>query len=533
MNRIIKDFSSWKLFEAGEPQDAAALYKAGDLAGLVALVKANDSAAVKSKPGYDAVMQWWSQGHGDLGLIKGLLKSGSARQGDKTNSLKSAYYWSGSSSNVNATGLVSGLLTAMKAVAANKAKVDAWIATAKGNKASYSSEWIDSLGETIQKIEDYQKAGSMITPNATWYIFPPSLKDNMLDKTKVSDSLESETPNPSILRILAQFKPTKQFSEIEAERTKPDTALWKASAQISEADKLKLMDVIAAKAQKHADRINKSKPGTLDLTKSIMTASDLYVMPQNVEFKVTAAEAPAAPTSVTASFSYPANPNGDENSPEFKKGLQLFPDDGTTVGPEATAAINQAVTEAVKKIQEQGGTITGVQTYGYSSTSKVPTKYGSDSATYNPANNVRLANDRLAAINATLAQAIKTAGVQVEPTVDAAKNVAVPNHPNSPDWGDAQRKDSAKYGTPGKRTAQYEAEYGKWRFAAAFFTFTYTVTTTTPNQPGTDVSVVGQWKAVMHWSDESISISIPRISIGGSFPSAPRPKKSSTACPVF
>jgi hypothetical protein len=478
-------------------------------------------------------MQWWSKGHGDLGLISSILKSGSSRKSDTANSLKSAYYWAGSSSNVGGSNVVSTLLVAMKAALANKAKVDTWITTAKGNKADYSTAWMDELGEIIKKLEDYQRAGSLLTSAGADYIFPSALKDNILDKTKVSDSLASEKPVDSILRNLARFKPVKKFVDIESQRTVAGNIYWKASAQITEADKIKLMDLIAAKAQAHADKINKKKPGTLDLNKSILTATDLHVMPQNVEFKVTAAELPAAPTTVTASFSYPANPNGDENSPEFKKGLQLFPDDGTTVGANAIAAINQAVVEAVKKIQEQGGTITGVQTYGYSSTSKVPTKYGSDSATYNPENNVRLANDRLAAINATLSQAIKTAGVQVEPVVNAANNVAVPNHPSSPDWGDAQRRDSAKYGTPGKRTAQYEAEYGKWRFAAAFFSFTYTVKTTIPNQTSADVSVVGQWKVVMNWADESISISIPRISIGGSFPSAPKPKKSSTACPVF
>jgi hypothetical protein len=533
MDKIIKDFASWKLFEATETQDPAALYKAGDRAGLIALAKAGDSADVKSKPGYEQVMTWWTNGKGKLGLFKSIVKSGSSAENDTKKSLASAYYWAGSTSNVRLNAGVTTLLTAMKAAVANKAKVDAWIATKPASaQARYSTAWMDSLQAAIDGIEASQKAGLLITATGSYYIFPPALKDDLMDKTKVSDSLASEKPDNSIMNQLAQFKPAKKYSEVDADKSNTGTSYWKASVSMKDSDKLAILDAFAKKAEAYAAKANKQKPGSMTLEQAIETSTSLWVMPQNVAIATQAAPEQQGPKVVTSSFMYPANPNGDENSEAFKKGLQLFPDDGTTIGESAKAELAAAVKDAVAQIQSAGGKITGVKTYAYSSTSQVPTKYGSDTNKYDPANNVKLANDRLAAINTALAAAISGAGVQAQAEVDATKNTSRPN--SGPAWGDAQRKDP-KYGKIGARTPEYEATYGKWRYAAAFFEFTYEVTTTIPQPTAPTATPSGTWKFYIGWADESITIKINPPRIGGFAPiGGGRIKNAgSTACPIF
>ena len=531
-DRIIRDFGSWKLFEAEEATasqpDPAALYKAGDRKGLMAIATANDSAAVKAKPGYEAVIKWWTDGHGDLSFWKSMVKSGKSAEVDEKRSLNAAYYWAGSSSTEKEITRLNDFIKAIDATIANKAKVDAWI-KGKGKSApNLSTAWIDGLSQVKEQILAKKKAGLIIKTTPMNMLFPPSYRDNLIDDKPYDVALNSGTTPDFVLGNLARYKPTGKIEQIVA-----NTQNFTASIVLSEADKLAILDNFAKQAQAWANRRNKTKGNSETLESGIAKATNLYIMPANVKVTMTAGTEAGAPVTTTATFSYPDNPKGDSNSEAFKKGLQMFPDDGITIGAQALTELKAAVNDAVAKVKAAGGTITGVTTFAYSSTSQVPTRYGSADATWKAENNVKLANDRLAAINTALSQAITEAGVTVKPTVDAAKNFARPNA--GPAWGDAQRKDP-KYGKPGARTEAYEQEYGRWRFASAFFTLTYTVTSTETTATEPTMAPSGIWKSYISWSDESISIEIPSISFGGSYPDQRGPKfdpKHMRDCPSF
>lgn len=519
--RIIKDFSTWRLFEAAEPQDPAALYKAGNRAGLMALAQVNDSAALKAKPGYAAIIKWWTDGHGDLSFLKSFVKGGDEKRADAQQSLDSAYYWAGSGSNANLATLYNTFIKELDATVKAKPTVDAWIRNQTllnpANQAKYSTAWIDGLADIKSKLDAEKAKGFIIKKDGMTRVFPLGFSDNLMDNKELPEN---------VLRMLAQFKPSETADAVIANKK----SYFIASISLSETDKLEILDSFAAKAKAWADK----KPGSETIESAIAKATDLYIGPRNLEIKVSKPAAPATPQPVTASFSYPENPNGDEKSDAFKKGLQMFPDDGTAIGATASAQLKASVNDAVSKIQAAGGAITGVKTFAWASTSRVPTKYGSADNTWNPENNVRLANDRLAAINAALAAAISESGVKVAPTVDAENNTAFPNQ--GPDWGDTQRNDVAKYGKPGARTQAYQDEYGKWRFASAFFVFTYTITPVNPKPVATQATPIGNWKALIYWEDESITIRIPKISFGSSYTSTPKPKtavRKGLPCPTF
>ena len=127
--------------------------------------------------------------------------------------------------------------------------------------------------------------------------------------------------------------------------------------------------------------------------------------------------------------------------------------------------IKQQIEQAKKSIPD--GTVSAVGLAGLSiiaGTSKVPSKFGSGQ--YSTQNNNGLAKARADEFNRVVREALIEAGVQGVQTI---KNdiSTLPNE--GPDWGDEQRKDTAKYGTTGNRTKAYEQEYEKHRFASAAY----------------------------------------------------------------
>lgn len=511
--RIIKDFSSWKLFEAdeapGQPAgqpDPIALYNAGDRKGLMALAEANDSPEIKAKPGYQAIINWWKQGHGDLSFWKSIVKDSDSVRADASLSLKSAFYWGGSSTNVRATERFVKTLKKIDTVIAAKAKIDAWIQSKPETaRARYSTAWIDALAAAKPRIEESKAKGLLINNKGLAKLMPDMLAAGNADN--IGGYIQKGSNE--YLAKLASYKATP-FDTLVAQ----SKDYFEASISLSEADKLAMLDDFAAKAQKWANQRNKRKPNSETLDSALAKATSLFIAPTNVNINVTKTTATATNTQQTQIFSYPDHPMGNENSEAFKKGLQMFPDDGIVIGQTAKTELTTAIKEVVAQIKEKGGEIIGIKTYAWASTSKVPTKYGSESGTYNPENNVKLVNDRLGAINAAIAAAVAEAGIAVKPTVDAAQNTALPNQ--GPDWGPAQRNDSAKYGVPGKRTELYEKEYGIWRFAMGFFELTYQIKTTPPIETKTVAAPSGKWKSHISWADESfrIEINIPSVKIG-------------------
>ena len=536
-NSIIKSYSVW-LNEALNVHEATgsdpnAMYQAGDREGLVGLAQQQDSADVKAHPAYAAVMEWWKQGQGDLNLIKSIIKQGSSRKADKMRSLKSIYYWTGSGSASKMTAYLSNFYKVTDSIERN------------GERLGLDQAKLAGLKEAVAKLKELQAQGFVLKNIQLLGAFIPSaFTDNNYTDQKISDiaaELDKPAPNERIVKLLKTWRvayysgstelekdPKSSITWLEAQRTNPQTVgnFWSASTQLNDEGKKALLDVFKQKADAYV--IRKQKAGTtLDLTKAIMAATDLYIGPKNekITVKVDAETQQAAPP--PAVFSYPIDPKGDENSPNFKKGLSMFPDDGITVKPEVLAEINATVKLAVDTIKAAGGTVTAVSTWGYSSTSKVSTNYKSaNGQTGNPA----LAQDRLASINKALADAIAANGITVAPTVDAARNVADPNR--GPEWTQKDIVDP-KWGKPGARTQEYQDTYSPWRFSIGFFSLTYTI----PQKPETEVTAIaipsGEWKGHISWADESITITLPRIA--PMLPGNPKAAKKGgpLKCPTF
>ena len=551
---IIKGYSSWLnenlLIAEAEGTDVGALYKAGDRAGLVDAAMAADSAEIKAHPAYASVMQWWKNGEGNLDLFKSLLKKSSSAKSDKARSLKSIYYWNGG-------GTVKG--------AAPRADMFYRVADAiitNGVKAGVTPERISQLKQAIDLLKTAKTEGfELKLSNLFGSIIPGALTDGVFnsDRTKIdviaelsklskasADPTKPDQPkieiNASLKDALIKYRlntnaskelmtdPLTSAKFLIAQRTNKATVTqyWIASVSLGDAEKKAILDHFKTKADAYAAR---KKDSSVTFDKAILVATNLYIAPKNEKITIAAPETPAAPAApIVQAFSYPESANGDTKSPAFQKGLQLFPDDGVAIQPTAKSELSAAVKSAVDAVKAAGGTITSVSTWGYASTSQVGTTYKSADKTSKKENNVALANDRLASINTALAEALTANGVEIAPTVDA-KNLAEPNR--GPAWTDAD-KSNAKWGKPGARTPEYQATYGPWRYAVAFFQLTYTVTSTgsTPVIPFATPS--GEWTSIISWSDESWKPELPRISFGTALPKVPMYKGGSpTACPIF
>jgi hypothetical protein len=535
-NSIIKSYSDWLTESLGlheaEGSDSTSMYQAGDRKGLVALAQTADSAQIKAHPAYAAVMEWWKNGSGNLGLIRSILKQGSARKTDTTRSLKSIYYWSGTGSSGQATANLTDFYKVSDSIVRN------------GQRLGLDQTKLTGLATAVRKLKELQPKGFVPkTVQVLGALIPGALVDNKFDTLKISDiaaDLDKPKPNDQLVRVLKAWRvayystselgkdPKSSIDWLEQMRTNPDQVnnYWAASTQINDENKKALLDLFQQKAEAYVAR--KQKAGVqLDMPKAIMAATDLYIAPQNekITVKVDTTVPQAAPPPLV--FSYPEDPKGDETSPNFKKGLSMFPDNGVAVKPEAIAEINAAVEQAVDAVKSAGGTITAISTWGYSSTSRVPSKYRSANG---KTGNAGLAQDRLASINKALADAIAASGITVVPTVNTAKNREDPER--GPVWTAKEMADP-KFGKPGARTPEYEAIYSPWRYSMCFLSFTYEV----PQKPETEVLATatpsGEWKGHISWADESISIKIPRIRFSlPSMPTMPAPG-GPLKCPKF
>lgn len=504
-NSPILNYRNWlaesaRVMEAVN-SDPTTLFNNKDAAGLVAMVEANDSPEIKKHEVYNSVMEWWARGKGKGGP---LIKAGGERKDDRAQSLKSLYYWAGASAGGNIEKSINRFFSVADAIIANP-------------NLGATQDFKDA----IAALKNEQQSGFVLNQTSDLQtLISGTLINDLNSPTKIK-AIAANSKDPLLLSIKQSFKGNSLATVNNLIAKKSDGKTWTSSLKLDDATKLALLNSFKDKAKTYAD-----KKG-IDLTEAIDTASDLYIAPKS-EKLVTIATAAGKSTEVTVAYSYPPNAEGNAESEEFKQGLQLFPDDGATIKDDAKTALNDAVKKAVDAVKEANGEITGVRTWGFSSTSKVPTAYKSADGTYSTENNVALANDRLAAINAALAEALTANGITVAPTVSG--NMAEPNR--GPEWGDAQRKDTEKYGTSKSRTETYEAEYGPYRYARAFFEITYKSSEITPDVPQEKAIPVGSWKALIHWGGEAFKIKIPGLSDKGGRGTG-KVVKYNGGCPVF
>lgn len=532
--QIIKSYANWLnenlIIAEAEGVDVNALYKAGDRAKLIEAAMAVDSPEVKAHPAYAATMEWWKRGGADLNLFKSLVKRGSERKADQKNSLKSAYYWAGSGSNVNMGATLATFYKVADSIIANAAKLGVDTAKIEGLKAAVAGLKTDQQRGFLPKRREILGA-----------ILPLNLIDGTTSidgkEVDVIAGITSATPNPRLVNMLKTWRigyygspelakdPATSYQTLKTYQADPAKSndFWQSGISLSSAQKIELLNTIQQKADAYV-----LKHKEVDMPKAISIAADLYIAPKAEQITVTVEEAPTPETPKPITVSYPGAPKSDDDA-NSKKGQSLFPDNGVTVTPQANTELNEVVKAAVDTVKAAGGTITAVKTWGYAGTSKVGTNYTSATGAGNPA----LATDRLTAINTTLAQALTANGVSVTPVIDATRNKANPNQ--GPDWTDADKANSAKYGTPGARTEEYNKTYGPYRFAIAFMELIFTVTPDKKTQPAATATPSGTWKVLMNWVGESISITFPPLRVGGFHSAAPKVGSigSRMKCPEF
>ena len=521
----IKYFNAWKLFESEQPDTPVQPTDPNSAASILASVKAEDDrTGVSAVPGYEAVMKWWSDGHGKSSFWDSFVKSHRESKYDKIHSLSSAKYWAGQGSNPQAEQKFSNFIKV----------VDALIAK-KDDPTLAPYPFLNDLVQVKTDLEEKRKAGVLISQySGEFGKFIPSyfLAQPGGTVDQVVQTIQNGTPQDQkymqYVALIKNFQArinSKQSPAIpqalteltsKFEKGPGEFAKWTASVTLSPDEKKQLLATISQKATAYLERIQKYNPDPkiTDLNSAILAATDLSIAPNGDNITVMPAAKPIVTTSVVTG-QYPAVPvvDGafDSHSEEMTKAKALFNDNVATLKSESIAGIQELVNEAVKLITDQGGKISSVVLFGAASTSKVPTK------SY-PGGNKQLTTDRFNA----LMESFKTAfsGKATNITIDANRSKITPEQ--GPDWNDAAR---AKYMPNGQKTPEYETTYGPYLYAIGYFEIQYVIESQEEQTFKPSVYATGKWKVLIGWRGEAISLKIPPIFTiklrNGSTPSIP------------
>jgi len=584
-NQIIKSYTNWlleslSLNEAVDQATIQQMAKNQDLNGLYELLIANDDEATKALPNYKSVTEWWKRGGADLNLWKSLVKTGAAQ--DKLNSAKSMYFWMGGfiaggkttttgASKYNYISNIESLVNAIPAAAATISAINpadpkfAKIGTtAKAALPNLITGWKNAaaIATEIQKFVEIikgkglnlnQSAATMLIPTASLagsytmdgkqVSFADYFKGyaNALATTgKVTDFSNHRWGTEISTLTLDKVKANIQTLTSALGSQATISQYFSANQTMTPENKKIIMEALDAKVKEHIVKAAKSaKPGTPELTaeSAIKLATNLSIVPKGTAITVQPSDTPAAPVSTTINGSFP-EANGDWNSNGLKKSVNYFPDDSIDIKPEMQNELNGAVKEAVDAITQDGAKITAVRVYGLSSTSIVPSSY--DKATKKPTNqdhttqkNIDLALDRLVSLKTALTSAFKTAGVDaaIIKNLDA-KDQALANNGEA---GVTYNKETyANRKNNPQLLAEYEAKFGKYRFAFGRFEIDFTKTSIQPQITEPIATSSSNWDVRIGWADESFQIKFPPGGGSTRLKSGPGGgKTSAVSCPKF
>ena len=596
-NQIIKSYTTWlleslSLNEAVDQANIQLLAQKQDLEGLYNLLITNDDEATKALPNYQAVMEWWKRGSADLNLWKKFIKTGKAANYDKLNSAKSMYFWMGGSvgtnKNIKASKLsnIESLITALNTTAAAISAIDPadpvfgrtyQLSSAEQTQLTTQVNGWKNIPAITTEISNFIKlvkgkgldindvASTLIMSDTSFYSYKSGTVTaggksiSYADYFKYfTDSLTNTGRWGKDSKVSGSTTFGKSFTALTLDKVKANIATltsalgtqatigqyFTAASTMTFDNKKKILDAINLKVQDKVTRANKkaTKDGTEPVTSAdmIKLATTLLISPKGSAITVQPSNTPTAPVVSTMNGTFPPA-DGNWNSPGQKKSVNYFPDDSITIKPEMQTELNTAVKQAVDLITTQGGKITAVKVWGTSSTSVVPSSYDTATKAPNPTSgssaekNVPLAKDRLASIKAALTSAFTTAGVDTAIIKnDDTQDIVLPNTGDpAVKWNTTTWKNRA---TDPKVLADYEAKFGKYRYAFSHFeiAFTKTATETQTTEPITTTS--SDWDTRISWADESFEFTFPSIgtSLFSYRPSgAPKKKWGSTECPRF
>jgi hypothetical protein len=521
----IKYFNDWKLFESEQGDQPVQPVDPNSAASILASVKAEDErTGVSTVPGYDAVMKWWSDGHGQSTFWASFIKSHAESKYDKIHSLSSAKYWAGQGSNPQAEQKFNSFIKVVDALIAKKADP---------TLAPY--QFLNDLVEVKRQLEEKRKAGVLISQYSgefgkfipAYFMSQPGGNVDPIVQTIQNGTAQDQKYMQYVAliknfqaRINAKQSPplTQALSELTAKFQKGpgEFAKWTTSTTISSEEKKQLLASISQKATAYLERMQKYSPESkiTNLNSAILAATDLSIAPNGDNITIMPAAKPVITTSIVTG-QYPAVPivDGafDSHSEEMTKAKALFQDNVAVLKPESISAIQQSVDEAVKLITEQGGKIKNVTLFGAASTSKVPTQSYAGG-------NKKLTTDRFNALIEAFKKAFEGKAEAI--TVDSSRSKITPEQ--GPDWNDQAR---AKYMPNGQKTPEYETTFGPYRYAIGYFEIQYVIETQEEKTFEPSVLAVGKWKALIGWRGEGIKLRIPPILTiklrNGSTPSVP------------
>ena len=267
------------------------------------------------------------------------------------------------------------------------------------------------------------------------------LAENML-RFGIKNLNESDVEN---LNKLAEQSADSFESALVATFKDRSAKLWNA---MSPEQKQKILDSAKEKIQRHARIKN------VDFDKSLKKVKDVRIGTKPVE--TTATKTPLAKISVKVPY-IATYPDITKPNPE----LQNFylKDNAIAVLPDRKQKFVIMVSE-LKSLIPNDETIKEIHILAGSTTSQVPTTYGSKDGKSDPKNNEKLAEDRCAQIEATLDAIIKEQFPQYSGQIIIDQRQVDAN--KGPEWTNADRQ-NPKFGTPGNRTAEYNAKYGAYK----------------------------------------------------------------------
>ena len=572
------------------------LVKAQDLDKLYELLVATDDEATKALPNYQAIINWWKRGSADLSLWKRFVKTTTAANSDKLNSANSMYYWMGGKVGAGGTGdanvkqstqAMSNIELLLKELETTSARISAISPTDpkfakiqdRNTLTTTITGWknVPAIVTEIQTFIDLIKSkGLMLKPESIVKIIsnPADLAHSMQVNNIISGTRTGNT---------AQMVPFAQYFKQYADRltatgsssinwcelgnsisqlnldtvkkgiaeataalnsTKTIADYFIAGSTMSFENKQAIMAAFKAKIDEHVVQHNKKKSNeALSVEDAINLATNLSIVPKGSTITVAQSATPEVATTEIAEGRFPESPEGDWNSPELKKALTYFGDDSIEIDPTMKAELDSVVKQTVADLIESGGKITGVSVWGEAGTSIVPSSYDKTTkkpteSDYSAAKNVDLVTDRLASLKTAFTTAFTSAGVDaalIKP--DPTRDLAKPNIPSGVAWDSAAQ---TKYAKAKRKSnpqilAEYEATFGKYRYAFGFFQIDYIIIKTEPEQVTPILTNSSAWNISINWDDESLKFKWKprnkriRLRTSGS-PSKP-PFISTTACP--
>ena len=585
-NQIIKSYTDWLLesLSLNEDFDQATIQQLAqkqDLDKLYELLVATDDEATKALPNYQAIIAWWKRGSADLNLWKRFLKTTTAANSDKLNSANSMYYWMGGKVGAGGTGSLEvrqgvnemesleSLLLILKTTADTISKIvpspqfgldvngvanlTALIASWKNVPAIATEiqtfiELIKSKGlilkvGKVNKIMQINNTINGFSNNKPYAQYFKQFADKLTNTGKSGagsgtlfsaiSTLNLDTVKKGIAEATAALNSTKTVADY-----------FIADSTMSFENKQAIMAAFKAKIDEHVVKHNKKKSNeALSVEDAINLATNLSIVPKGSTITVAQSATPEVATTEIAEGRFPESPEGDWNSPELKKALTYFGDDSIEIDPTMKAELDSVVKQTVADLIESGGKITGVSVWGEAGTSIVPSSYDKTTkkpteSDYSAAKNVDLVTDRLASLKTAFTTAFTSAGVDaalIKP--DPTRDLAKPNIPSGVAWDSAAQ---TKYAKAKRKSnpqilAEYEATFGKYRYAFGFFQIDYIIIKTEPEQVTPILTNSSAWNILINWADESLKFKWKprnkriRLRSSGS-PSKP-PFISTTACP--